>query len=258
MSANPLFLNCRVRKADGDPIEGIQVRAFSLAQPDIVYFGRSNDRGVVSSWSRGSTDEPKLWLCCSDDSAWRFNFDVPDHAFPCTSIDFRVAGHADANVTLTIAPSTVALSNGSFEDIAARHNVSWPLDANHSSPPTGPLFVGRRDSSSLGSISDISSFSLDSETPFIRNVNSYETPVYYSQSPTAASEAGEITLEHRMDSPTLGFGGWDDWFSVQTNGEEEETQAHPGSSSRKRMHEAVDGRDHSADDAVAKRIKVSK
>lgn len=256
MSSTPLFLNCRIRAADGSPIEGLQVRSFLLAQPETVYAGRTNSRGEVQAWSRHGAGESKFWLCCPNGSDWRFIFDVPDHVFPTVSTDFHVSGHADANITLTIAPSTIALSNGSFEDIAERHNVRVPFEPDSGPSTTEARILGRRNSSSLGSISDISSFTLDSEPPPIRNMNSYHTPVYYSQSPVAVSESGDIAFERHPDSPTLGF-SWDDWFNVHTRGEEEESDDEQCVPSRKRMHEEIDGGVDSDDDAATKRIKVS-
>lgn len=181
---------------------------------------------------------------------------MPDHVFPAVSTDFHVSGHADANITLTIAPSTIALSNGSFEDIAERHNVRVPFDPDSGLSTADARLRGRRNSSSLGSISDISSFTLDSEAPPIRNMNSYHTPVYYSQSPVAVSEAGDIAFERRSDSPTLGS-SWDDWFNIHTRGEEEESDDEQCVPSRKRMHEEIDGSVESDDDAATKCIKVS-
>lgn len=204
MSANPVFLNCRVRKVDGSPVAGIYARSLCLAQPSTVFDGCTDSAGEIWGWShhQDTTDQGQYWLRCSEGSYWRVFIDIPNHPFPSLSADLCISGNTDthANITLIIAPHTVAISNGSMEDISRRNGISL-RDLTPGS--TGPYIAGPRRSSSMGSISGISSFTLDSEQmPILNDARSIVSPTHSPRSSGEISRAGDIVLE--------------EWFETQT------------------------------------------
>lgn len=222
MSANPIFLNCKVRKADGAPIVGVHVRSLCLSQPTTIFEGCTDFTGQIWSWAHhGTMDQQTYHLNCSQGSYWRILFDIPDHAFPGISADLHISGNTDAhaNVTLTITPDTVTFSNGSMENISQYSSL---LERTPGS--IGPHFVGPRASSSLGSISDISSFALDDEgIPLLSDVRSIVSPLHSPRS-ARESETGDVSS--------------DDWVETQTDMEEEDFKH--CSTAHKRKHDESD------------------
>lgn len=143
MSSAPAFLNCRVKRVDGSPVLGIYVRSFLLAQLSTVYYGYSDSEGQVCVWTQyDKMDQGKYWLCCSEGSTWRILFDILNHPFQGVSTDLRICENddANANVTVTVAPNILALSNGTFEEIARSYGVT-AVPTNPGS--LSPHFLGR-------------------------------------------------------------------------------------------------------------------
>lgn len=223
MSIPSIYLTCSVRKADGTPVLGIQIRSFCLANPATVYHGYSDSSGEVKTWChQDDMNQPKFWLYCPEDSDWRVLFDLPSHAFRGISIDLHISGNANANanITATIAPGIIALSNESFKNTPQFNQFNGVSDLDAISKCSGPRLMGRRNSSSLGSISDISSFILNNDIPLGMDTDSRIPPRHSSQYSIGGSEAGGIVLE-KSDRLTLGFQSWDSWFDTFP-GEEEQ------------------------------------
>lgn len=202
-----MFLNCTVRTVDEIPLVGVPIHSFYLGDSAIVYYGYSDSTGQVRLWYRPDTSDHRQYpIICPPGSRWRLSFEVPDHPFPGISVDLHVPFNgttdANANVTLTIAPSTIALSNGSFEEISRRNGI-YP-----DSPLSGPYLLSRRNSSSLSNISDISSFSLASDHHGVDVVSMSEVrsiaspPQYPTQSPIGRTEAGDSGVETCFDAQT--------------------------------------------------------
>lgn len=199
MPANTVFLNCRVRRGDGSPVVGVHVRSVHLAQPETIFDGYTDSSVELWEWYDHHTTEPrKCWLRCSEGSHWRILFEVTNHTFPGISADLGICGTSNnnANITLTIASNTFALSNGSVENISRRSGVDL-RDLTPGSP--GPYFVGPRRSSS--SLSSISSFTLESEYVIsLSDARYFVAPLKSPQSPGKESEAGDIALEDWVET----------------------------------------------------------
>lgn len=123
------FLNCRVVAVEGHPLSGVQAFCICLSRPNIVYSGYTNENGEIWDWYNYHTDDidsARFWLRCSQGSHWRIIFDIPDHTFSSVSANLCISGDTDShsNVTVTVAPDTIACSNGSFSDILQRNSDS--------------------------------------------------------------------------------------------------------------------------------------
>lgn len=230
-----MLLNCTVRTVDDAPIVGVRAHALYMEEPDRVYCGSSDSVGKIWFWSYpDSSNHRKYSIDCPQGSKWRVFFEVPDHPFPSISVDLHVPHgdltDANTNVTLTIAPETVALSNGSFGEIGQRNGVNME----------GPYLLSRRSSSSLGDISDISSFTLDSDyyggdVPLLMSdARSMLSPPHSPQPPLGVPDGGDVVAEA--------------WFGTEMGVKGQSRSSH------KRKYDG----DDSGDTTASKHARISK
>lgn len=194
-----MLLNCTVRNVDGDPIMGIPIYSFYLAEPSKMYFGYSNSAGEVRFWScPGSNDYQQYSIICPQGSKWRIFFQIPYHPFSGISADLCIPLHgttdANANITLNIAPGMIAFSNGAFIDVSPQQGLD--------SPSFGRVYLSQQRSSSSGSISNISTFSLGtdfygSDVLLLSDIGPTILSRYFSaHSPGMISDAGSAEGQH--------------------------------------------------------------